>query len=39
MGRIVIGVDIGTTSTKAVAFTPAGRVLAHDATEYPLLQP
>lgn len=39
MGRIVIGVDIGTTSTKAVAFTPAGRVLAHDTIEYPLLQP
>ena len=39
MGRTVIGVDIGTTSTKAVAFTPAGRVLAHHAVGYPLLQP
>jgi len=39
MNRIAIGVDIGTTSTKAVAFSTAGRVLANDAVEYPLLQP
>ena len=39
MGKIVIGVDIGTTSTKAVAFTPAGGVLAHHAVDYPLLRP
>jgi gluconokinase len=39
MTRIVIGVDIGTTSTKAVAFTVAGRVLAHHAVDYPLLRP
>jgi gluconokinase len=39
MSRIVIGVDIGTTSTKAVAFTVAGRVLAHHAIDYPLLRP
>jgi gluconokinase len=39
MSRIVIGVDIGTTSTKAVAFTPAGKVLAHHAVDYPLLRP
>ena len=36
---IVIGVDIGTTSTKAVAFRPSGRVVAHHAVEYPLLTP
>ncbi|HEY2254351.1 MAG TPA: FGGY family carbohydrate kinase, partial [Variovorax sp.] len=35
----VIGVDIGTTSTKAVAFTPGGRVVAHHAVDYPLLRP
>ena len=36
---IVIGVDIGTTSTKAVAFDPDGKVLAHHAVGYPLLTP
>ena len=36
---VVIGVDIGTTSTKAVAFSTAGRVVAHHAVEYPLLTP
>lgn len=39
MTRIAIGVDIGTTSTKAVAFTVEGRVLAHHAVDYPLLRP
>jgi gluconokinase len=36
---VVIGVDIGTTSTKAVVFDTAGRVVAHHAVEYPLLTP
>ncbi|MCB1776929.1 MAG: hypothetical protein KDI50_05795, partial [Candidatus Competibacteraceae bacterium] len=31
---VVIGVDIGTTSTKAVAFDTGGRVIAHHAVEY-----
>jgi gluconokinase len=35
----MIGVDIGTTSTKAVAYTLDGRVVAHDAVDYPLLRP
>jgi gluconokinase len=35
----VIGVDIGTTSTKAVVFDTDGRVVAHHAVEYPLLTP
>lgn len=39
MPAYVIGVDIGTTSTKAVAYTPAGRVVAHHAVDYPLLRP
>lgn len=39
MRVFVIGVDIGTTSTKAVAFTPEGRVVAHHAVDYPLLRP
>ncbi len=30
---VVIGVDIGTTSTKAVVFDTAGRVVAHHAVE------
>lgn len=34
-----IGVDIGTTSTKAVVFDGAGQVVAHHAVEYPLLTP
>ncbi|MEJ8847012.1 gluconokinase [Variovorax rhizosphaerae] len=36
---IAIGVDIGTTSTKAVAFSIAGKVLSHHAVDYPLLRP
>lgn len=39
MSKQIIGVDIGTTSTKAVAFDPNGKVLAHHAVEYPLLTP
>ncbi len=35
----VLGVDIGTTSTKAVVFDLAGRVVAHHSVEYPLLTP
>ena len=35
----VIGVDIGTTATKAVVFDMGGRVVAHCAVEYPLLTP
>lgn len=35
----MIGVDIGTTSTKAVVYTLQGRVVAHYAVEYPLLRP
>ncbi|MFC5473241.1 gluconokinase [Paraherbaspirillum soli] len=32
----MLGVDIGTTSTKAVLFTTKGRVVAQHAVEYPL---
>jgi gluconokinase len=39
MNRLMVGVDIGTTSTKAVAYTLAGQVVAHDAVDYPLLRP
>jgi gluconokinase len=39
MSKCIIGVDIGTTSTKAVAFDPNGKVLAHHAVGYPLLTP
>ena len=43
MTRVVIGVDIGTTSTKAVAFVAGGkqrgRVVAQHAVEYPLFTP
>jgi gluconokinase len=35
----VIGVDIGTTSTKAVVFDIGGRVKGHDTAFYPLLTP
>ena len=33
----MLGVDIGTTSTKAVLFTTQGRIVAQHAVEYPLL--
>jgi gluconokinase len=35
----MIGVDIGTTSTKAVVFTLDGKPVAHHAVDYPLLRP
>ncbi|MGS0741731.1 gluconokinase [Glaciimonas sp. GG7] len=35
--QYMLGVDIGTTSTKAVLFTIAGQVVAQHAVEYPLL--
>ncbi|MCA1687664.1 MAG: gluconokinase, partial [Actinobacteria bacterium] len=35
----VVGVDIGTTSTKAVAYDRDGRILAREAEEYPLRSP
>jgi len=37
--RVVLGVDIGTTSVKVVAFTPSGRVVAADGAGYELLEP
>ncbi|WP_339173061.1 gluconokinase [Anoxybacillus sp. FSL W8-1294] len=37
--KVVIGVDIGTTSTKAVVFGERGRVLASYAVDYPIIQP
>ncbi|MDM5188497.1 gluconokinase [Bacillus sp. DX4.1] len=35
----VIGIDIGTTSTKAVVFTERGKVVASHAIDYPIIQP
>jgi len=35
----ILGVDIGTTSTKAVLFTTQGTVVNQHAVEYPLLSP
>ncbi|MFD2247175.1 gluconokinase [Pontibacter ruber] len=37
--QAIVGVDIGTTSTKAVAFGITGHVLFQEAKEYPLLSP
>lgn len=37
MSHFMLGVDIGTTSTKAVVFTLDGRIVAQHAVEYPLL--
>jgi gluconokinase len=37
--RYVIGVDVGTTSTKAVVFEEDGRVVAKHHIDYPLLTP
>lgn len=39
MTKLAIGVDIGTTSTKAVLFTTKGQILAQHAVEYPLHTP
>ncbi|WP_027409680.1 gluconokinase [Anoxybacteroides tepidamans] len=36
---VVIGVDIGTTSTKAVAFGEFGQVISSHAMDYPIVQP
>ncbi|SCL29599.1 gluconate kinase, FGGY family [Micromonospora pallida] len=36
---VVLGVDIGTTSTKAVAFDRAGHVRGSSSVAYPLLEP
>ncbi|WP_185762566.1 gluconokinase [Bacillus methanolicus] len=37
--KYVIGVDIGTTSTKSVLFRVDGTVVSNSAVEYPLLSP
>ncbi|QFT90612.1 Xylulose kinase [Bacillus sp. THAF10] len=39
MTTYMLGVDIGTTSTKAVLFTKAGKVVNQHAVEYPLHTP
>ncbi|QPC47153.1 gluconokinase [Mangrovibacillus cuniculi] len=39
MTKLAIGVDIGTTSTKAVLFTTTGQIRAQHAVEYPLHTP
>ncbi|SDY23203.1 gluconokinase [Evansella caseinilytica] len=39
MENYLLGVDIGTTSTKAVLFTKKGRVQTQFSVEYPLLTP
>jgi gluconokinase len=36
---IIVGLDIGTTSVKAVAFSRDGRVLGEEEVEYPLYTP
>jgi gluconokinase len=38
-GAVVLGVDIGTTSTKTVAFDPSGAVWGSHAVPYPLEEP
>nr|WP_198936734.1 gluconokinase [Domibacillus epiphyticus] len=35
----MLGVDLGTTSTKSVLFATDGKVIAHHTIEYPLLTP
>ncbi len=39
MPRFMIGIDIGTTSTKAVVYTLQGGVVAQHGVDYPLLSP
>jgi gluconokinase len=38
-GEVVVGVDLGTTSTKAVAYDTSGRELARASAGYPLEEP
>ncbi|MGE6630575.1 gluconokinase [Bacillus sp. NPDC077027] len=38
-GQAVIGLDIGTTSTKAVLFGPQGKMIAKHSVYYELIQP
>jgi gluconokinase len=38
-GDVVVGVDLGTTSTKAVAYDTSGRELARASAGYPLEEP
>jgi gluconokinase len=38
-GEVVVGVDLGTTSTKAVAYDTAGREIASASAGYPLAEP
>ncbi len=37
--KYLLGIDLGTSGTKTVAFDEAGRVLASSTVEYPLIQP
>ncbi|WP_077037649.1 gluconokinase [Pelomonas sp. KK5] len=39
MSAVMVGVDIGTTSTKAVVFTLDGKPVSQHTVEYPLLRP
>ncbi len=39
MPQVMMGVDIGTTSTKAVLFSENGRIIAQHAVEYPIFTP
>jgi gluconokinase len=39
IARYVIGVDIGTTSTKTILYDDTGSVIAQHSAEYPLLTP
>ncbi|HVN13155.1 MAG TPA: FGGY family carbohydrate kinase, partial [Kineosporiaceae bacterium] len=38
-GDVVLGVDIGTTATKVIAYDASGRIHAQASKGYPLLQP
>ncbi|SEN69932.1 gluconokinase [Lihuaxuella thermophila] len=37
--KVFIGIDIGTTNTKAVVFGPKGRIMGSHSVEYPLHHP
>lgn len=39
LSNLMLGVDIGTTSTKAILFTPQGEAVEQAAIGYPLLSP
>ena len=39
MRKLLLGIDLGTSACKVVAFTPEGEVVAHSSAAYPVFYP